>query len=166
MQVFPIARMSPLILGLTVLLLCLPVVFIGLGLSVPSPTSTVLLGTGVFVVLLYASIWVYFRPSSYRVTPAEMTIVWPLRSRLVPRHDVAAARVMELREFRAEYGHTIRIGAGGLFGTFGWLWSPRAGRLDVYVTNLGPWVVVERRAGRPLVLSPEDPHAFARALQG
>ncbi len=165
MQVFPIARMSPLILGLTVVLLCLPVVFLGLGLFAPSPTSTVLLVTGVFIVLLYASIWVYFRPSRYQVTAAELSIIWPMRSRAIPRHDVASARILDLAGFRAAYGQTVRIGAGGLWGTFGWLWNPRAGRLDVYVTNLGPWVVVERRSGRPLVLSPEDPDGFARALE-
>lgn len=77
MQVFPVARMSPLVLGLTILLLAMPVSF---------------------------------------------------------------------------------------FGTFGWLWSRKAGRLDVYVTNLGPWVVVTRRASRPVVLSPADPDAFAAAL--
>jgi hypothetical protein len=162
---FPVARMSPLILGLTVLLLAMPVLFIGIGIFIPAPTQTVMLITGVLIVLLYLGIWVYARPSSYHVTPAELTILWPVRRKPIPRHDVASARVMDLSSFRSEYGNTIRIGAGGLFGTFGWLWSRKAGRLDVYVTNLGPWVVVERRASRPLILSPEDPEGFADALE-
>lgn len=164
MQVFKIARMSPLILGLTIVLLFLPVLFLGIGIFGAGPARAILLVTGVLIVLLYLGIWVYGRPSSYRVTPAELMIIWPIRSRPVPRHDVASARVMTLKDFRTEYGNTVRIGAGGLFGTFGWLWSWRSGRLDVYVTNLGPWVVVERRSGRPLVLSPEDPDGFAAAL--
>jgi hypothetical protein len=163
-QDFPVARMSPLILGLTLLLLPLPLLFLVIGIFIPAPTRTLMLVVGVLLVLLWIGIWIYARPSSYRVTPAALTILWPVRSREVPRHDVASARVMTLAEFRATYGNTLRIGAGGLFGTFGWLWSPKAGRLDVYVTNLGPWVVVERRGARPLVISPRDPHDLARAL--
>ena len=161
---FEIAPMSPLIRGLTIFLLLLPVVFVAIGALGGGPAGVVLLATGALIALLYASIWWGGRPSRFLVTDAALTIVWPVRRAVVPRHDVAGARVMTLREFRDEYGNTVRVGAGGLFGTFGWLWSRRGGWLDVYVTNLGDWVVVERRSGRPLVLSPADPEGFAAAL--
>jgi hypothetical protein len=164
MRVFAVARMSPLILGLTGLLLALPPVFLGLGLLGDGPAAGVLLAAGLFVTAIYAWVWLVMRPGSYWLDDTELVLAAPLRRLRVPRHDVVDAEVLDLDAFRARYGHTIRIGAGGLFGAFGWLWSRKAGRLDVYVTNLGPWVVVERRAGRPLVLSPADPHAFARAL--
>jgi hypothetical protein len=164
MQRFEIAKMSPIILGLTVVLLALPLLFLGIGLAAPSPASMFLVPTGALIAVLYAGIWLWSRPSSFEVGPAGLRVVWPVRSLSIPRHNVAAARVMDLASFRSEFGNTLRVGAGGLFGTFGWLWSRRAGLLDVYVTNLGPWVIVERRVGRPLVLSPANPDGFASAL--
>jgi hypothetical protein len=164
MQLFPIARMSPLILGLTVLLFPLPALFLGIGLFFGGPARPIMLGVGALIVLLWIGIWVYARPRHFEVSPAELVLVWPIRRTRIPRSDVASARVMNLALFRAEFGNTIRVGAGGLFGTFGRLWSRRAGWMDVWVTNLGDWVVIERRSGRPLVLSPRDPEALVEAL--
>ena len=52
MQVFPVARMSPLIRVLTLLLLPLPLLFLGLGL-VGRPAAPVLVPTGALVAGIY-----------------------------------------------------------------------------------------------------------------
>jgi hypothetical protein len=58
----------------------------------------------------------------------------------------------------------MRIGAGGLWGGFGWLYT-RKGLLDLYVSRTDRFVLVRRRIGRPLLLTPERDEAFVDALR-
>ena len=164
METFRVARMSPLILGLTLMLLSMPVVFFGIAIFFATPAAPVLLAAGAFVTAIYLWIGLVMRPARYELEAGELSLVSPLRRLRIPLHDVAGGRVLELSAFREEFGNMMRIGAGGLFGTFGWLWNRRSGRIDCYVTNLGPWVLVERRTGRPVLLSPAEPERFAHAL--
>lgn len=164
MPVFPVARMSPVILGLTLLLLPLPALFLWIGCFGRGPQGPVMLGTGVFIAAIYGWIWALMRPARYELGPSELVLASPLRRIRIPRHDLAGAQIYDLPGFRAEFGNMIRVGAGGLFGTFGWLWNRKSGRMDCYVTNLGPWVVVRRRTGRAIILSPADPESFAAAI--
>jgi hypothetical protein len=53
---------------------------------------------------------------------------------------------------------------GGLWGTFGWLWTSRAGLVDVFVTRTDGLVLVTSREARPLLITPADPDAFVRAV--
>lgn len=165
MQVFPVAPMSRAIRTLTGLLLALPPIFVAVGLHGSGPLQPLMIAVGLVVAALYLGVWLWARPSRFEVDDAKLVLVWPLRRLAIPRGTIETVLVVDLPGFRAAYGRPIRIGAGGLFGTFGWLWSRKGGRLDVYATNLGPWVVIERRAGPPLVLSPADCEGFAAALQ-
>jgi hypothetical protein len=58
----------------------------------------------------------------------------------------------------------MRIGAGGLWGGFGWLYT-RRGLVDLYVSRTDRFVLVRRRAGRPLLLTPERDASFVDALR-
>lgn len=165
-QVYEMARMSPLIRGLTLMLLMLPPLFLGIGLFGGGPAAGVMLVVGCLLVVLFIVIYAYSRPSRFEITPDAVAIVWPIRRATLRRADIVRARDLDLAAFRSEYGVTVRIGAGGLFGTFGWLYSRSAGLLDVYVSTLGPWVVIERKSGRPLIISPERPEAFVAELCG
>jgi hypothetical protein len=91
-------------------------------------------------------------------------IVWPARRRHIAKHDISGARVLESRQFRSEFGWAARVGVGGLWGGFGWAWTSRRGLLDLYVSRTDGCVLVERRSGRALLLTPERPEEFARAL--
>ena len=55
-------------------------------------------------------------------------------------------------------------GNGGLFSFTGYYWSKRLGPFRAYVTNHRLCVVL-RIAGKTVVMSPDDPEAFMRALQ-
>lgn len=163
MQAFPLAPMSGIVRGLTWLLLGLPALFLGIGVSVPNPESRVLCVTGLGVALLYLGIWLYSRPTRFELTPAELVLVWPVRRRRIPRSDIRRVRLLDREAIRPELGWTIRVGAGGLWGTFGWLWTSRLGKVDTYVSRADHWVLVERAAGRPLLINPERPEEFVRA---
>lgn len=93
-------------------------------------------------------------------------IVWPARRRQIASRDISGVRVLESRQFRPEFGWAARVGVGGLWGGFGWAWTSRRGLLDLYVSRTDGCVLVERRSGRSLVLTPERPEEFVRALGG
>lgn len=163
MQVFPLARMSGVIRGLTAFLLLLPLGFVVLGLSVVKPEGRVLWITGAGVALLYLGIWLYSRPTRFELTPAALVIVWPIRRIRIARGEIRGVRILEREDLKRELGWGMRIGAGGLWGAFGWLWTSRAGMVDLYISRTDRWVLVERASGRPLLINPERPEEFVRA---
>jgi PH (Pleckstrin Homology) domain-containing protein len=162
MERFPLAPMSRAIRVLTGALLAIPVCFLGLSWLVPQ--LALLAPIAASVVALYAAIWVWWRPSSFEVSGEGLCIRFPGTQRYVPTAQIAAARTMTGAEFRAEAGLAVRIGVGGLWGGFGWLWTQHRGLVEFYVSRLDGLVWIERRDGRPLLLSPSDPSGFVRAL--
>lgn len=161
-QRFALAPMSTGIRLLTWGLLALPVVFLALGLR--SAQSCVLAPVGGLIAGLYLAVALWWRPSAFEIAPEGLRVRFPGRSRLVPRADLAGARTMDSAQFCAEHGLALRIGVGGLWGGFGWLWTRRRGLLDFYISRTDGLVLVERRSGRPLLITPADPDAFTRAL--
>lgn len=152
--------MSPLILALTLVLLALPVVFFTLA----ARTHGLLAGPAAFLVLIYVWIWLWFRPTAFVVTPRTLEITWPLRRREIPRDDIAAVRLVDRAELRREVGKAMRVGAGGMWGGFGWLWTEKRGVVRMYVSRVDAFVWIERRSDRPWLITPERPADFVRAL--
>jgi hypothetical protein len=68
-------------------------------------------------------------------------------------------------DFRAEYGLSIRIGAGRLWGGFGLLKTRRT-TFSMWILRTDRLVIVELRGARPLLLTPETPERFVAALAG
>ncbi len=157
---FRLARMSPLILSLTLLLLVLPPAFLvgavfgRQSLAIPA----------VFLIALYAWVWFRFRPSQFTVHEGGLQVIWPLKCRNIPRETIASVRVIDRRELKREIGWGMRVGAGGLWGAFGWLWTQRRGVIQMYVTRTDCFVWIERTDGRPWLITPEEPEEFVRAL--
>ena len=69
------------------------------------------------------------------------------------------------KEFKARFGLSARIGAGGLWGGFGWLWTSKGGILDFFISRTDDFVLVERREQRPLLVTPSEPDEFVRELR-
>jgi Bacterial PH domain len=156
--------MSGLIWALTVPLLALPLLFAVLGAQAPGPAGPALWAIVGLLVLLYLVVWLWARPSRFEVLPEGLVIVWPARRRRIPRADIAGARVLVAGQFRREFGLGARVGVGGLWGGFGWVWTSRRGLLDLYVSRTDGCVLVERRSGRALLITPERPEEFIRTL--
>jgi hypothetical protein len=159
---FRLAPMCGLIGGFTLAMLALPLIvgFFFLR-DLPAPA----LGVPVTIVLLYLSIWLWWRPSRFELDPAGLAIHWPLRRWHIPWSEIRQARELRGNELRRELGFAARVGAGGLWGGFGWLWSSRLGLLDLYVSRTDGVVMIERRPGRALLITPEQPADFSRAVQ-
>ena len=161
MSSFRLAPMSPMILWLTLGLLALPVVF--LGSAVIHPRSP-LMGPGVLLVLIYAWVWLRFRPTRFVVHPDAMEVNWPLKRRSFPRSQILSVRMVDRNDLRREVGWGLRVGAGGLWGGFGWLWTERRGIVQMYVSRTDGLVWIERSGERPWLITPEHPEVFVRIL--
>ena len=154
-MIYRLAPMSAVIWILTVALLALPVVLAGAGL----------LMVGLVLAILYLWVWLWMRPRHFAVPDGAMVIAWPLRSRRIERTELRSARIITAKEFRRDYGFAVRIGVGGLWGGFGLLWT-RPKTFEMYVSRTDGLVIVERDNGRPLLISPERPEEFVRAVPG
>lgn len=158
---FRLAPMSPLIRGLTLLLLALPALFFVIAAS----GNRLLSLPGLLLIMIYTWIWLRFRPSAFIVDAHAMEIVWPLKRRRIPRAEISAARAIEPGELMREIGWGARVGAGGLWGAFGWLWTRRRGIVQMYVSRTDGYVWIERGDARPWLVTPEQPEAFVQALK-
>ena len=156
--VFPLAEMSPLIKAFTALILSLPIFFV-------FADDVFMHATALALVLLYASVWVFMRPSRFEVNPTHLTLVFPGRSSKVRAKNIQSVEVYDRKELEAKVGTAARIGVGGLWGGFGWLWTSKLGILTFFVSRLDGYVFIERAHDRPLLLTPSDPEAFADALR-
>jgi hypothetical protein len=161
---FALAPMSSLIRALTAVVLAIPALFVFAGLATP---ARILLPVGLGTAILYVAIWLAGRPTAFEVSPAGVVIRFPWRSRTIPAREIASVRAISSRTFREEYGFAVRIGVGGLWGGFGWLWTSQRGLVELYVSRLDGLVVIERRAGgMPLLLTPAEPEEFVDTLAG
>lgn len=157
---FAFAPMSGGIRVLTAVLLALPALLVVLGLGVPG-----LRPVAVLVALLFAAIFLVARPRVFEVAPAGLLVRAPLRAFAVPAHGIASVRTIDPAGFREEFGLAVRVGAGGLFGGFGWLWTRRRGFVEFYVSRADGGVLIERRRQIPLLVTPERPDDFVAALR-
>ena len=157
---FRLAPMSPSILVLTGVLFALPLAFLGLAALL----TPLLLGPAVFILAIYAWIWLRYRPTAFVVHPRALEVTWPLRRREIPRDDISAVRVIDRQTLRREAGWGVRVGAGGLFGGFGYLWTTNRGLVRMYVSRTDRFVWIERKSDRPWLITPDQPDAFVRAM--
>jgi hypothetical protein len=159
-RTFRLAPMDASIRMVTLVLLALPPAFIVAALVGPTP----LVIPALFISAVYAWIWLWFRPSRFVVQRRGIEVYWPLRRRLLPRDDIASARCVSPQQLKQEIGLSMRIGAGGLWGGFGWLWTRRRGVVRIYISRTDGYVWIEHVGRRPWLITPENPHAFVHAL--
>jgi len=159
---FRLAPMSPGIRVLTLVMLALPLVFLA-GAALGTWPA---LAPGLFIFVMYVWVWTRFRPSRFILHPGSIEVVWPLKRREIRREGITEVRLIGCREMRNEVGFCMRVGAGGLWGGFGWLWTQKRGIVQMHISRTDQFVWIERRNDRPWLITPENPEAFIRALSG
>ena len=110
---------------------------------------------------IYAFILIALRPTGFVLDGEGLRIEWPIRSRRVPRATLIEARQIDRAALGAELGWTVRVGAGGLYGTFGYLWTSKKGWVDVQASRVSDFVLVHTTE-RTLLLTPDRPEVFVR----
>lgn len=153
--------MSPLLLGLTLFLLALPIGFLA-GTLLAAPYLWI---PAAIMIPLYAWVWFRMRPSRFIVHRGGLEISWPLRRRTIDRKEIGSVRVMDREQLKQETGWGFRIGVGGLWGGFGWLQTERRGLIQMYISRTDRFVWIECAHGRPWLITPENPEAFVEALE-
>jgi cyanate permease len=156
--------MAPLYVLSTGVILAIPVIWAIMIVTVGQGiwrTSLVVIAS---FIALTAAIWLYLRPSRYEVDNGGVTIHWHLRRIVVPRADITSVSTIDREVLRRDFGWSARVGVGGVFGTFGLLWTSKRGWMSAYATTTQSWVLIERRDERPILISPERPDDFVRAL--
>ncbi|MCB9765721.1 MAG: hypothetical protein H6739_38460 [Alphaproteobacteria bacterium] len=114
---------------------------------------------------IYAVVWLFWRPTRFELEGDALKIVWPLRSWRLPLRIVDEIEVMDAKTFRSRVRWAVRVGAGGLWGGFGWL-ATGAGWVRFYVSRSDGLVLLTLAGQAPLLISPEDPEGFAAAVRG
>lgn len=161
------APMDGLIRALTGFLLALPPLLFLVGVTgLAGPARAVLEPVALGLAGLYLAVWLFLRPTAFECRVHGLRLVWPMRSRSIPWHDVARVEILDAPALRARLGSSLRIGAGGLWGGFGLLWTSTEGLVDMYVTRQDGLALITLRGSRPLLVSPEFPEGFRRALLG
>lgn len=161
-QIFRLAPMTPTIRWLTWLLCALPVAFLVVaGLSAQ---SRLLQAIALLLLVLYAAVWTWWRPGRFDVSVRGIELVFPGRRRRIAAASIEAAEVVTRYTFRDRFGHAMRVGVGGLWGGFGWLWTSK-GWVEFYISRADRFVLIRRQGHIPLLISPEDPEAMVAAIQ-
>jgi hypothetical protein len=161
---FALAPVSSDVRVLTRIALAVPLPLV-LGVALTrGPVRDALFAATVLVVLLYAAVWLFWRPTRFEVDRAGLRILWPLRVRSIPGHEIVDAAPLSRETFRREFGWALRVGAGGLWGGFGWLYTPK-GWVGLYVSRTDRFVLLRLRTQRPLLVTPDDAERFAAALR-
>ena len=128
-----------------------------------NPVRGTLLGATLFVVVIYAAVWLLGRPTAFELDAAGLWIRWPLRSQRIAVGDIAGADLLSRESFRRDFGWGMRIGAGGLWGGFGLLKTGRE-TFSMWISRTDRFVLVSLRDARPLMLTPNQPERFVEAV--
>jgi hypothetical protein len=160
MQPFRLAPMTRDILVLTVILLLLPVAML-IGVLAAAVALVVPLA---LICLIYAWVWLRFRPVAFIIDDEMLEVAWPMKRRRIRRADIRDARLITPGELQREIGSGFRVGAGGLWGAFGWLYTKRRGIVQMYVSRTRDQVWIDRGPERPWLITPERPEEFIRAV--
>jgi len=102
-----------------------------------------------------------FAPASYQVDAEHMTVTRPFKNVLIERRSIRGVRLFEDAD---SAGMTRTAGNGGLFGYYGEYKSDKLGSHVWYVTDMSKRVVLETADGA-VVVSPDDPEKFIKALK-
>ncbi len=160
MQTFRLAPMSRGIRILTWLLMLLPAGMMFASVAVmPGFFAPFLI-----VCLIYAWVWLRFRPTAFVIRADSIEVVWPWKRRRIPRAGIREAQLMTVADLQREIGWGMRVGAGGVWGGFGWLWTRKRGIVQMYVSRTDGFVWIERRGERPWLITPERPQDFVQTL--
>jgi hypothetical protein len=153
-----------MIRGSTVVLWAIPILFLGSALRVPDGGPVGILG--LFLVAIYAHVWFWWRPHGFEVTDSELIVRFPWRTKRIPRDRILGCAIMTSDQLQARFGRTYRVGAGGLWGGFGWLVSSKREWIEFYISRQTDFLLLERKDDIPLLITPAQTADMLAALTG
>lgn len=157
---FKLAPMDGLMKAITVTIAAIACIFLVASFF----GSRILIIPGFIFLALIAGVWFVFRPKAFVIRSDSIEICFPVRSIYLSRSTITNVRAMDRKSFLAEAGWGIRIGVGGLWGAFGWLWTLKRGMVRMYISRIDRFVWIEFSDRQPLIVSPDRTEEFIRSL--
>jgi hypothetical protein len=115
-----------------------------------------LLFSGVLVLNVAVIIGCYvYAPECYRLDDATLSVVRPIGNVRVNLADISEIRPLADDEKK---GMIRTFGVGGLFGYFGKFYAGKIGNFTLYGTQRKNNVLIVKRQGDKIVLTPDDMH--------
>lgn len=166
---FALAKASRRVVAWNLLVVGLLALLVGAVLALLSPPPAALLGFWAIMAgigLVYLLAWAFYRPRRFQVARSGLRVVFPCRSRVVPRADIVGVELVAGEDvWSAKSPLTARTGSTGLLGVYGICQSKQLGLIEIYATRLDGLVLIRRREGRPLLLTPEHPGEFVETVR-
>jgi len=129
-----------------------------------APAAGIFLLIGAGLCIAGVPLLAVFAPRGYLLCPQGVVISRIAPDIVIPFADIATVEIIPAGS-PALRGVIRTLGVGGAFGYYGRFWNRRLGEFRAYITRTGPVVVLRRTRGEPVLISPDDVHAFAEALQ-
>lgn len=103
-----------------------------------------------------------FSPKGYVIEDGQFTVLRPFKAKHFPLSDIVSVTAVEKKNLK---GSIRTFGVGGLFGYFGLFRNSTYGHMLWYATRRDRFVVIERKNGKTIVITPDDPAAFVSAYE-
>ena len=158
---FKLAPMSAGIRAITIGVLLLPLIFGGWAIFSRDLLPVIF---ALLIIAIYAVVWFWCRPSRFLLRSDSLEILFPRWQRKILLTDISEVEAIDHQTFCDRFGTVIRIGVGGLWGGFGWLWTSKQGLIEFYISQLDNLVLIQRFTGKSLLITPENPTEFCEIL--
>ncbi len=160
---FALAPMSASMWAMTIVCWAIPIAMWTGTRYAPPPVRDLMGWVVGLVVVLYVFVALWMRPTAFYTDPDGLELVWPMRQRRIERSAIIRARVLDMAQLKSELGYMMRVGAGGLWGGFGYA-KTAIGMLELWVSRTDRIVYIECDQRKSLLITPEDPDRFVREL--
>ncbi len=118
----------------------------------------------ILITLLFLSIYIIsylFSASKYSVAQKSVIIHRHIKNIVIPFDDIKKVYLVDKHRLR----WSTRLWAiGGLFGYSGKFANGHLGQMTWYATNLNNAVLIEKRNGKKIVITPDNPDAFLKQI--
>jgi len=115
------------------------------------------------LMLIMLAVIYLFSPQAYVVEPGRLIVQRPGTDVTIPLNTIE--RIETGAGWQVFRGALRLFASGGAFGFYGSFWNSTLKGFTAYATRMDRVVILYRKTGNPIVVSPDDGEAFVRAVE-
>lgn len=120
-----------------------------------------ILPLAILLIIIYL-ICLYLKPLRYEIREDEIIIRRLIKSVRIRRSDIESLKLLDKSAIKG----TVRtFGVGGLFGWYGKFANSQLGDMTWYVTRRDKIVLINKKDGKKILISPDEAENFVEALK-